>query len=119
MTSEEKHTLDRLFLRVGEVRGHVEEGFKRLDGRMASMEADVSVIRQDGQTANQRVALLEQTCATRGKRISELVKRVDMTENTGATLKVQATTAWKTMAVIGGIIVALGGLALGFIQIFS
>lgn len=104
-----------------------------IDGRLQSIEAEVSVTRIEVGAQGRATALLQQTCAARGagcsarmKHLSEEIRRLggdvaDAREETGEIYlsDVRRKTIWWTVAKIGAALVALAGLTLGAVGAVS
>jgi hypothetical protein len=98
-----------------------------IDGRLGSIEAEVSVTRVEVGAQGRAMALLQQTCAARGagcsarmKHLSDEVRRLggdvaEAREETGEIYlsDVRRRTVWWTIAKIGGALLALAGLVTG------
>jgi hypothetical protein len=106
---------DAVLIALGEIRGDIKGIDKRIDRVEGSMDVFVTECREMGQ----HIALLTNAGERREKKISELAKRVDHTENTGVHHIIAQKTAWGTIKIVAAICVGLLGAAATGLTIYS
>lgn len=94
-------------------------GFAQIERRLDRLEADTSLIRENHQTAATKLALIEQECNRRGKRCSELVRRVMNVENTDAIQITKDKVTWRTLVIVATAAVGLLGVLFSAVQILK
>jgi len=94
-------------------------GFNLIERRLNHLEADITVIRDHNQSVSTRLALIEQECSRRGKRCSELVRRVQGVENTGVIQITKMSITWRTLVIIATSVAAIIGIAFSAVQLFK
>ncbi len=77
--------------------GALQEGQKRVDDRLKSLEGKIEAIQKSHRENTTQIALINQRCVEREKRITELYDRIRLGEMSGVTQVVQKDTAIKLM----------------------
>ena len=107
ITATETITLPKVFEAIGQVQG-------RLDGiqdHLSHIDAATSLSNIAVQEIATKVALHEHTITRHEKRISEMLRRLDITDVTGRIHITEERTRWKTLHVLAAILVGMGVLA--------
>jgi hypothetical protein len=86
-------TLRDVFLLLGETRGDV----RAVSERVARVEADQSIITVACQDMGKQVAIMSGEFVRRGRRISEIERRLRDSENTGEIVIAREATRWSTL----------------------
>jgi hypothetical protein len=104
----------------------LKDGQQRLDKRVERVESNVEGIRAAHVENGKAIALIQQQCNTRGKRISEMSRVVeDLKEDTGvfkvseAAQRAKLAATWKTVAVVAGCLATGAALALGLMKLLG
>ena len=86
-------TLRDVFMLLGETRGDV----RAVSERVARVEADQSIITVACQDMGKQVAIMSGEFVRRGRRISEIERRLRDSENTGEIVIAREATRWSTL----------------------
>lgn len=100
-------------------RGHLKTLDERQDRFEANLDGALTCIRDNAQ----QIALVKKACTfhqgettRQGKRVSELVRKVNVAENTGAVHIATLTQTWRTAAVAGAVLAALAGMVIALLK---
>ena len=103
---------------VGEVKGEI----KGVSQRMKSIEANCIMCNDQIHQMNARLACHDQDLMRHDKKISDLFRKVELTEDTGITYITQQKAKWSTLKIIGSIAISVGslvGVLIAAIKLFS
>jgi hypothetical protein len=98
--------------------GGLQEGQKRVDGRLKKMEENIEDIQKAHTVNTTQIALINQRCDARGKMISNLDKSLYNAKLNGVTQVVQKDTAIKIVKWVGGGMIAITGIVIGLLKVF-